>query len=160
MAVRRSLRWRTVALAALAIAGLVVVVWLIGTSIRGSSPLAIGCGEGPTDPKITVEKYPEIFKYPYGDVTSCRELDRRPHLFGSADVSVYLLLDTQHGLVAVRVDYRDLNAGRQYSAHATELAANNLPSGLSQAEVARLTADIAARGGIRTDDWVLRYGDG
>jgi hypothetical protein len=80
-------------------------------------------------------------------------------MFGSTELSVYLLLTTQKGLVAVRVDCQNLGQ-RQYTADATELAAHDVPSGLSDEELAHLTADIATRGGVRPGEWVLHYGDG
>src|SRR5215468_2784119 len=68
-----------VAVAVLAAAMLSVV----GTErlIFGRYPHAGGCGEGPTNPAVTAESYPDSFKYPYGDVTSCRELYRESHPF-------------------------------------------------------------------------------
>jgi hypothetical protein len=109
---------------------------------------------------VTKEAYSSSFKFPYGNVISCRELDREGHLFGSADLSVYLLLDTQRGLVAVRVDYRDLGTPRFYGAYATEIEAADVASGLSDDELAQLTKDASQRGGVRVGDWVLHYGDG
>lgn len=114
--------WKTRAWVALPVVAIAVIVTMIIVrgGITGSDYSWAGCGEGPTDPSITAEKYAGDYLHPYGNVSSCRELDRRSHLFRPSDLSVYLLLTTQKGLAA----------------------------------------DIHARGGIRRDAWVLRYGDG
>jgi hypothetical protein len=97
--------------------------------------------------------------YPYGDVAACREFHRQSQFFHSTDLSVYLLLTTQKGLVAVRVDYHNLGQ-RRYTAAATELAANDVPSGLSDDEQSHLAADISARGGVLPGQCILHYGSG
>ena len=146
-----------VALALLAVGAWVVII--AGPLVLGAYPHTGGCGEGPTNPNITAQLYPDSYLYPYGNVTSCRELSRESHLF-STNEGVYLLLTTQKGLVAVRVDYKNLHAGRRYTADATEIAAGDVASGLANDERVRLAADIEARGGVRPGVWVLHYGDG
>jgi hypothetical protein len=153
---RRLLRALTV-LALLAAGAWAVII--TGPLILGAYPHTGGCGEGPTNPNVTQQLYPGSYQFPYGDVSDCRELGRESQLF-STNQGVDLLLTTQKGLVAIRVDYKNLDAGRQYTAEATELAASDVASGLSNDERARLAADIAARGGVRPSVWVLHYGDG
>jgi hypothetical protein len=157
----RSGRWKTRVKVAVPIAFIIgFAAFIIANSgVIGSGYAWAGCGEGPTNPSITAEKYLGDFMYPYGDVTACREFHRQSQFLRSTDLTVYLLLTTQKGLVAVRVDYQNLGQ-RRYTAAATELAANDVPSGLSDDELAHLTADIAGRGGVRPGQWILHYGDG
>jgi hypothetical protein len=154
-------RWKTrVAVAVpMAFIGIFIAFVIANGGVTGAGYAWAGCGEGPTNPSVTMQTNPDSYKYPYGNVTSCRELHRQSHLFGSTDLSVYVLLTTQKGLVAVRVDYHNLGS-RLYIADASELATNQVPSGLSDDELAHLAADIAARGGVRPGQWILHYGDG
>jgi hypothetical protein len=154
-------RWKSRVAVAVPVAFIIgfIAFVIINGGVTGSGYPWAGCGEGPTNPRVTMQTNPDSYKYPYGNVTSCREFHRQSHLFGSTDLSVYLLLATQKGLVAVRVDYHNLGEPR-FTADATELAANDLPSGLSDDETAHLAADIAARGGVQPGKWILNYGDG
>jgi hypothetical protein len=96
---------------------------------------------------------------PYGSVRSCRVLDSNTNLLSDIDGSIFLLLDTDTGLVAVRVDYRNTALGRQYRAEAVELTSERAPS-LSAAEARQLQRSIEGRGGVRTQVWIVHYGDG
>jgi hypothetical protein len=63
----------------------------------------------------------------------------------------------------LRLDYHDLERGRQHRVVATEVAPGGAP-GVSADEERRHRADTAARGGARggarADEWILDYGDG
>jgi hypothetical protein len=96
---------------------------------------------------------------PYGKIGSCAEKDRGVPLRGPVEANITLLLTTESGLAAVRIDYSRLEVGRQYRAEAVELPAADAP-GVSGATERRLRQDIAARGGVRAAKWVLHYGDG
>jgi hypothetical protein len=96
---------------------------------------------------------------PYGAIKSCRVLDQDLHLIGAVDANLYLWLETATGTVALRVDYRDTGAGRQYTAEAVELSAADTP-GLSQQDAQRLRHDLDARGGLPSKHWTLHHGDG
>lgn len=110
--------------------------------------------------QIWIGPPPESVDAPYGTVSDCREFARDENFVGNVDVSAYLLLDTGNGLVALRVDYRDLEMARFYRATAVELSAAQVPDGLSEAELSQLDKDIAARGGVRQTEWIVHYGDG
>jgi hypothetical protein len=94
----------------------------------------------------------------FGLVHGCRRLGSRAYLFGLRAPSLYLLLDTDSGLVGVRLDYHHLDQARQYQSVAHELTAAGTPH-LSPAERDRLRADIAARD-RPLDTWTVHYGDG
>jgi hypothetical protein len=120
------------------------------------------CAEVPTTAHPTGIRPSENINdrgYPYGEVTSCRVLRRTGHWVGSVDASAWLLLTTTVGLVALRADYRDTNAGRQYTTTAVELAPGHVPD-LSADEGRRHREDVRTRGGTRTRPWILSYGDG
>jgi hypothetical protein len=97
--------------------------------------------------------------HPYGAVRSCQVLDSRTLLFTGVDGSVFLLLATDTGSVAVRIDYRNTGLGRQYRAEAVELTTARTPN-LLPAEAHQLQRSIDSRGGVRTQVWVVHYGDG
>jgi hypothetical protein len=96
---------------------------------------------------------------PFGAIISCRVLDRGLHLIGAVDATLYLWLETATGTVALRVDYRDTGAGRQYTADAVELSVSDTPA-LSQRDAQRLRHDLDARGGVQAKHWTLHHGDG
>jgi len=96
---------------------------------------------------------------PFGAITSCRVLDQRLHLFGAVDATLYLWLETATGTVALRVDFRDTGAGRQYTADAVELSVADTPA-LSKPDAQRLQHDLDARGGVSSKHWTLHHGDG
>lgn len=96
---------------------------------------------------------------PYGDVSSCRFLSRRTHIFGDTDSDIHVLLNTSVGMVALRIDYRNTNAGRQHTAVAWEIAASDVPS-LSPQEVEALRDAIEKRGGISKNPHGVSAGDG
>jgi hypothetical protein len=128
-----------------------------------------GCADVPVASRETPQSYPSPSStrrptlsdsnlWPYGAVDACRVLSSAAHLFGKADVSFILLLETDEGSVLVRMDYYDIGAGRQYVAEATELD----PAGydLSEDDVTRINQAITRRGGLRATPWVVHYGDG
>ncbi|WP_155374874.1 hypothetical protein [Catellatospora vulcania] len=119
----------------------------------------LGCRTGPLLPWITEQEHRGAFLFPYGTVTSCRVLGGEVGLL-SADADTDLLLETRRGLVAVRVAYRDMDRGRQWTAKATELTADQAAHLLSDAEERRLRTSIASRGGVLAEEWTLNYGDG
>jgi hypothetical protein len=147
-------RIRPLWLAVLCTAGLVTLLLLIVTHLpfADSSWACTNVGTGLPSPANGGGG-------PYGNVRSCRVLDSNTNLFSGIDGSVFLLLDTDTGLVAVRVDYRDTALGRQYRAEAVELTAGQTPN-LSAAEARQLQRSIQDRGGIRTRAWIVSYGDG
>jgi hypothetical protein len=97
--------------------------------------------------------------WPFGEAVSCRHLDRDSVVPGEVDVRDTLLLVTRSGLVLLRLDYHDLDRGRQHRVVATEVAPGDAP-GVSADEERRHRVDTAARGGARADEWILDYGDG
>jgi hypothetical protein len=115
-----------------------------------------GCRDVPMAPAVTPES--TAFLWPYGAVYECRALGWPAPLFGDADLSVTLLLSTDAGPVLVRLDYTNLDAGRQYGAAATEIA----PGGadLPADEIERINRGIQARGGLQPTPWIVHYGDG
>jgi hypothetical protein len=143
--------WRTVLYVVGAVALLLVVVTHIPATGTGSRACT-DVGTGLPFPPNTVD-------HPYGTVRSCKVLDSRTPLFTGLDYRLFLLLDTDTGAVAVRVDYRDTSMGRQYRAEAVELTATRTPN-LFAAEARQLQRSIDGRGGIRAQVWVVHYGDG
>lgn len=95
---------------------------------------------------------------PFGAVRTCREAGRDIHPFGTVDGSVYLLLQSANGAVALRVDYSGMDLGSHYRAEAFELDAAHAPG--SSDERAQIRHDVAARGGVRPAPWIVHYGDG
>jgi hypothetical protein len=153
----QSLKGRVV-LAALTLVALlgVGIVWAWSPDPPGSDWVAdLGCSEGPF-----AHYQPDAFQYPYGRVRSCEVLGREAPWFGEVDASSYLLLDTDRGRVAVRVDYRNRELERQMTAVAVELGPADLPGSLSPQDRSALEEAISARGGPATQPWVVRYGDG
>ncbi|WP_433223384.1 hypothetical protein ACQP00_25995 [Dactylosporangium sp. CS-047395] len=92
---------------------------------------------------------------PWGRVTGCRVLDRSAYLYDGddRDGSVTVLLDTDRGLAAIRVDYWEISVGHP-RATAVELAVDDTP-GLSEATVRRLRSDVIDRAGPRPEPWVI-----
>ncbi|MBV1853849.1 hypothetical protein [Catellatospora tritici] len=160
MARRYRARVTAIALAALVLLAIPVGYALVEAQERAGWATHHGCGDGPTDPGIRPDNHPQIFQYPFGATRSCRELDREAHPFGAVEASIYLLLDTDRGPVAVRVDYQNLYWGWQWHAGAWELPADEVADLVSPVELRRLREAIAARGGIHPEVWVLHYGDG
>ena len=148
---RTRAHWRAV----LRVAGLVALVLVVATHI----PSPVGWSRGCRDVATGLPFPPNSVDHPYGTVRACQVLDSRTPLFSGVDDSVVLLLNTDTGSVAVRVDYRDTALGRQYRAEAVELTAARTPN-LLPAEVRQLERSIDGRGGVRTQVWVVHYGDG
>jgi len=145
----RHWRW---SLGCLIVAGTVASMLIIGP---GSGAFAgHGCAEVP----LSVSPDATDMQEPYGTVTSCRELRRTGYWFAGGKTSVYLLLETGSGPVAVRVDYLYTGSGRAFTAVAVELPADRAP--LNATDTRRVEAATAARGGVRTQSWTLHYGDG
>lgn len=127
-----------------------VVVLIQSTAYRGWIDENGGCAT----------RWPgEAQNWPYGDVRSCRLLDRKGHVVGSVDVTAYVLLDTSSGEVALKIDYSNVDFGRQYVSKASEVGADDA-RGLNSNQRRTLEHDIAARGGVRPQPLTLHYGDG
>jgi len=94
----------------------------------------------------------------FGIVQQCRDAGSREYLFQLRGSRYFFLLTTTTGAFAVRVEYFNLDAGRQYVSTVTEVDPDDAP-GLSRAERDQVRAGIAARGGL-TGTWTLHYGDG
>jgi hypothetical protein len=94
----------------------------------------------------------------FGIVQQCREAGSSEYLFQLRGSRYFFLLTTTTGVFAVRVEYLNLDAGRQYVSTVTEVEPRDVP-GLSRAERDQVRAGIAARGGL-TGTWTLHYGDG
>jgi len=118
------------------------------------------CAEVPLAPDVTPETMGDAMLWPYRAVTSCRELAASAHLFGDVAASSFLLLHTRRGAVLVRVDYTNIDRGRQYVAAAVELAPDQASGLLSAADARRVNAGIATRDGVERTPWILHYGDG
>ena len=118
-----------------------------------------GCAHVPIAPAVTPLTHPDSRRWPYGAVYACRELDGWANLLGEPDVSFVLLLDTDTGAVLTRMDYYDIDAGRQFVAQAIELQPDGI-SGLTASESARINDAIATRGGLLLEPWIVNYGDG
>lgn len=131
-----------------AIAGVVVLIQ--STAYRGWIEEHGGCAT----------RWPgDAQNWPYGDVRSCRPLDRKAHVFGSVDVTAYVLLATSSGEVVLKIDYSDVHLGRQYVSKASEVGADDA-RWLSSNQRRTLEQDITARGGVRPQPLTLNYGDG
>jgi hypothetical protein len=148
---RTAPHWRTVLRAVGVVALLLIVVTHLPSPAGGSR----GC----TDVGTGLPFPPNTVDHPYGTVRSCAVLDSRTVLLTGVDYRVFLLLDTDAGSVAVRVDYRNTAMGRQYRAEAAELTATRTPN-LFPAEARKLQRSIDGRGGVRAQVWVVHYGDG
>lgn len=134
--------------------GVIVLICLAAPNAGASGFIRRhGCSEVPLGKSSGTEQ-------PYGPVASCRVLDRSSHWFGDVPATAVLLLDTEKGLVALQVDYRNINAGRQWRAVAQELSASQARHWLTADDTTKLSHDITSRGGVRTAAWTLVYGDG
>jgi hypothetical protein len=117
-----------------------------------------GCANVPMAPAVTPQTHPDSYRWPYGAVHACRVLDVVVPLFGEIDVSFNVLLETDTGLTVLRLEYLNVDAGRQYSVRGVELEPTG--AGLSADEVARVRSAIADRGGLQPTPWIVTYGDG
>jgi hypothetical protein len=115
-----------------------------------------GCRDIPMAPAVT--PHSTAYLWPYGAVYQCRAVGSGAPFFGDVDVSVTLLLETDAGPVLVRLDYQNLDAGRQYGAAATEIAPAG--AGLSADDEERVNRAIRQRGGLQSTPWIVHYGDG
>lgn len=87
---------------------------------------------------------------PYGAVTSCMMLGRRTTLSGDPDGTVFVVVETDRGPVALRVEYD--GAGDGYTADAVEIRPYLAP-GISADTGNRIKDGINQRGGVRTEPW-------
>jgi hypothetical protein len=94
---------------------------------------------------------------PFGSVTACTHLGRRTPVFAHPDGNVFLLLETDTGPAAVRIDYDDTTAGGRFVAHAVEVPTWEAP-GISHETGERIKDAINQRGGLKTDDWAVHRG--
>jgi hypothetical protein len=139
-----------------ALAGAGALIWFTQSDPPGSEWISEhGCEEGPL-----ASYAPGSWLYPYGAVRSCQVLDRDVPRFGNVDGSTCLLLNTDRGAVAVRVDYRNRDLGRQMTATAVELDMTDVPGIVTATQRAVLQHAIDDRGGVRAEPWIIDYGDG
>jgi hypothetical protein len=87
---------------------------------------------------------------PYGAVMSCMMLGRRTTLAGDPDGTVFVVLETDQGPVALRVEYT--GGGDAYTADAVEIQPYLAP-GISAELGNRIKDGINQRGGTRGEPW-------
>ena len=87
---------------------------------------------------------------PFGAVTSCMMLGRRTPPGGDPDGTVFVVLETERGPVALRVEYN--GEGAAYTADAVEIPAYLAP-GISGDLANRIKDGINQRGGLRAEPW-------
>ncbi|MEV4137795.1 hypothetical protein AB0J72_37180 [Dactylosporangium sp. NPDC049742] len=87
---------------------------------------------------------------PYGVVASCMMLGRRTPPGGDPDGTVFVVLETDRGPVALRVEYN--GEGDAYTADAVEIPAYLAP-GISGDLGNRIKDGINQRGGLRAEPW-------
>jgi hypothetical protein len=87
---------------------------------------------------------------PYGTVTSCMMLGRRTTLSGDPDGTVFVVVETDRGPVAFRVEYD--GDGEAYTADAVEIQPALAP-GISAELGNRIKDGINQRGGLRAERW-------
>jgi hypothetical protein len=97
---------------------------------------------------------------PFGGVTSCLRLGRRTPPFGGPYGTVFALLETDAGTVAVRVDYHRAGGGDRFTAEAVELPVHRTPGISPDPTGKRLQEAIDRRGGVRLAGWPVRPGSG
>jgi hypothetical protein len=157
----RKPRWRTWAYVLLSAAVIVFLSWFgldAYANYRGDARgTPVGCGYAPRSATVPLAGLPETFTNVYGDGRWCRELDREGHAFGTVELNVYVLIGTDRGLAAFRLDYSDLHQARWWGTTCAEVAPDNVPDGLTAAERQQLTSDIAARGGLHPGDCAFGY---
>lgn len=90
---------------------------------------------------------------PYGAITSCLMLGRRTPPAGRPDGTVFVLVETDQGPVALRVEYN--GDGDAYTADAVEIPAWLAP-GISADTGNRIKDGINQRGGVRAQPWRVR----
>jgi hypothetical protein len=122
----------------------------------------LGCNVGPVNMASGLDRTATAHRhsYPYGTVTACQVLHKKGHLFGDVEATTYLLLDTDQGAVAVRVEYRDLADSWPWTtARAFELTAEEAADVVtSEVDRQRVRAGIDSRGGARAEVWSLESG--
>ena len=77
---------------------------------------------------------------------------------GPINVSFYVILETDTGPVLARIDYSQLDWGRQYGAKAVELDPSSYDVGPDEARLIENAIDN--RGGLQKTPWIIHYGDG
>lgn len=136
-----------------AVLGVAVVVAgsLVATGFPGRSdflarqqPGACRLITGGAAPGTTVQTAP------YGAITSCLVLGRRTDLSAAPDGAVFVLAETDHGVVALRIDYRGTGAG--FTADAVEVPQYRAP-GISGDTANRIKDAVNQRGGLHTAPW-------
>jgi hypothetical protein len=117
-----------------------------------------GCRDVPLAPAVTPQTHPSALLWPFGAVQACRTVKTAAWPTGDVDASYVLVLETDRGPVLVRMDYYNLDAGRQFVAAATELspASVDLPAD----EAVRIARAVQERGGLQDQPWTVHYGDG
>jgi len=96
---------------------------------------------------------------PFGNVVSCLLLGRRTPPFAHPDGTVFVLLETDSGPAAVRIDYTGTRNGQRFVAHAVEVQPWAVP-GISHETSERIKEAITARGGLHSNDWSVHRADG
>jgi hypothetical protein len=91
---------------------------------------------------------------PFGAVTACTRLGRRTPPFAHPDATVFLLLETDTGPAAVRIDYRNIRKPRGFTARAVEVPTYEAP-GISHETGERIQTAVDQRGGLHTDGWTI-----
>ena len=87
---------------------------------------------------------------PYGAINSCMMLGRRTTLSGDPDGTVFVVVETDRGPVALRVEYD--GDGDAYTADAVEIQPYLAP-GISADLGNRIKDGINQRGGRRAEPW-------
>lgn len=87
---------------------------------------------------------------PFGAITSCMMLGRRTTLSGDPDGTVFVVVETDRGPVALRVEYN--GDGDAYTADAVEIPPYLAP-GISADTGNRIKDGVNQRGGLRPEPW-------
>ncbi|GAA2642045.1 hypothetical protein GCM10010399_89910 [Dactylosporangium fulvum] len=93
---------------------------------------------------------------PLGAVNGCTPLGRRTPPLGDPEGTVFLLLETERGPAAVRIDYSDTGR-RPFTARAVEIPTWEAP-GISHDTAERLKEAVNQRGGLQTRPWTVSGG--
>ncbi|MET7424757.1 hypothetical protein [Dactylosporangium sp. NPDC005555] len=94
---------------------------------------------------------------PYGAVTSCINLGRRTTLAGDPDGTVFVMLETDRGPVALRVEYT--GDGDAFTADAVEIPPYLAP-GISGDTSNRIKDGMNQRGGLNVTPWRVHPAQG
>ncbi|WP_326999991.1 hypothetical protein OHA72_33285 [Dactylosporangium sp. NBC_01737] len=134
------------------VAGVLVVVvgYLVATGFPGRSDALAARQPGTCTLLTGGPEGTTAGNSPYGAVTSCMMLGRRTTLAGDPDGTVFVVLETDRGPVALRVEYT--GGGDAYTADAIEIPPYLAP-GISADLGNRIKDGINQRGGQRAEPW-------